>query len=183
MKTIIRYSNQNDLDNIYNLHKECFKESDCWYKPNIAPYLEKGLVIEMENKKLIGILLQGDITPCNKKLDYDNYDEEIFEPINDFGKEFLKDNNHYDKTYGIVMICIHPKYRNRGLAQKLVQKHIDNNINNTICLNTRRSNINAYKLYKKMGYNHIAFIKNKYYLPVEDSIFMVYKKNENLIIN
>ena len=52
-------------------------------------------------------------------------------------------------------------------------KHFKDNSNKTICLNTRRSNINAYRLYQSMGYNHIAFIKNKYFLPTEDSIFMI----------
>jgi ribosomal protein S18 acetylase RimI-like enzyme len=38
---------------------------------------------------------------------------------------------------------------------------------------TRQSNSNAYELYKSMGYIQIAIIKNKYFLPSEDSIFMI----------
>jgi ribosomal protein S18 acetylase RimI-like enzyme len=71
------------------------------------------------------------------------------------------------------MICIHPKYRGKGLGKKLIEKHFDDNKNMTLCLNTRRSNINAYQLYKTMGYEQIAFIKNKYFLPSEDSVFMI----------
>jgi len=59
------------------------------------------------------------------------------------------------------------------LAKKLIEKHWQDNPNKILCLNTRRSNINAYSLYKKMGYEHIALIKNKYFLPTEDSIFMI----------
>jgi ribosomal protein S18 acetylase RimI-like enzyme len=97
------------------------------------------------------------------------YKEDIFEPINDKGKLF----NQFEEYYGITMICINPRYRGKGLAKKLIIKHFDDNKNMTLCLNTRRSNINAYQLYKKMGYEQIAFIKNKYFLPSEDSVFMI----------
>jgi ribosomal protein S18 acetylase RimI-like enzyme len=72
-----------------------------------------------------------------------------------------------------MMICIDPKYRSKGLAKKLIQKHFDDNKNKIVCLNTRRSNLCAYKLYQTMGYEHISYIKNKYFLPTEDSIFMI----------
>ena len=42
-----------------------------------------------------------------------------------------------------------------------------------LCLNTRQSNSNACELYKSMGYIQIAIIKNKYFLPSEDSIYMI----------
>ena len=71
------------------------------------------------------------------------------------------------------MICVDPKYRGKGLAKKLIQKHFVDNVNKVVCLNTRRSNISAYKLYQTMGYDHIAYIKNKYFLPNEDAIFMI----------
>ena len=73
------------------------------------------------------------------------------------------------------MICIDPQYRRHGLAKKLIQKHfIDNeNKHNMLCLNARQSNSNAHELYKSMGYIQIAIIKNKYFLPSEDSVFMI----------
>jgi ribosomal protein S18 acetylase RimI-like enzyme len=76
------------------------------------------------------------------------------------------------------MICIDPKYRGKGLAKKLIEKHWKDNNNKLVCLNTRKSNITAFMLYKSMGYEHIAYIKNKYFLPTEDSIFMI--KDYNL---
>ena len=97
------------------------------------------------------------------------YKEDIFESICDKGKIF----DSFKEYYGIVMICIHSDYRGKGLAKKLINKHFDDNKEKLVCLNTRRSNINAYQLYKNMGYEHIAFIKNKYFLPSEDSIFMI----------
>jgi ribosomal protein S18 acetylase RimI-like enzyme len=177
MKIKLRRSNQNDLDKVYNLHIECFNNSDLWYRSNIQHYLNSGIIIEKKSlnssdNEIIGILLQGSITPCNQKIEIESdqeYKGDIFEPINDKGIIF----DPFKEYYGIVMICIHPKYRGKGLGKKLIEKHFNDNKNITLCLNTRRSNINAYQLYKKMGYEHIAFIKNKYFLPSEDSVFMV----------
>jgi ribosomal protein S18 acetylase RimI-like enzyme len=164
MKLVVRRSTNDDLDLIYNLHKLCFDPSDQWYKSIIMQYLNSGIIIENKSK-IIGVILQGSITPT--------VSTDIFEYVNDNGELFFNDNMHLKELYGIVMICIHPKYRNKGLAQKLIQKHFDDNNDKLVCLNTRRSNINAYQLYKKMGYEHIAYIKNKYFLPDEDSIFMI----------
>ncbi len=194
MKLKIRRSCQDDLENIYQLHTKCFNVSDQWYKSNIKHYLSNGIVIEHDNsttKKIIGVLLQGSITPCNKKFTEDNnnddsnkeqntihqvnsgYKEDIFEPVSPNGELFYKDNLHYKEFYGIVMICVDPDFRSKGLAKKLIQKHIEDNPGKMLCLNTRRTNVNAYFLYKKMGYEHIAYIKNKYFQPTEDSVFMV----------
>ena len=160
MKVLIRQSRNDDLENIYNLHIECFKQNDCWYKSAIGNHLNSGIVIEYENN-IIGVLLQGNISICSP--------DEIYESINDDGNVFEKDIIRF----GIVMICIHPNFRKKGLAKKLINKHFIINKNKLLCLFTRRSNINAYQLYKNMGYKHIAFIKNKYFLPDEDAILMV----------
>jgi ribosomal protein S18 acetylase RimI-like enzyme len=167
----IRRSLKIDIDKIYDLHTKCFNSSELWYRPNIQHYLDCGIVIEKDTE-IIGVLLQGNITPCNRRMDIESeqeYKEDIFEPINDKGVLF----DQFKEYYGIVMICIHPNYRGKGLGKKLIEKHFDDNKNNLVCLNTRRSNINAYLLYKKMGYEQIGFIKNKYFLPSEDSVFMI----------
>lgn len=184
MKIKIRRGTQDDLDQIYELHTKCFSQMDCWYKSSIRPYLEKSIVIEISGtEKIIGLLLQGYITPCNKKYDIENtgelenpsqtYKSDIFEPVNPNGEIFQTNNFQYQQIYGIVMICVDPTYRGKGFGKKLIEKHFADNKNNVVCLNTRRSNISAYKLYKGMGYDHIAYIKNKYFLPNEDSIFMI----------
>lgn len=177
MKIIIRKSNNNDLDNIYNLHINCFNSGDTWYKQIIAQYLDKGIIIEIkETNQIIGILLEGNIIPCNKKCESitsPNYKEDIFEPLTENGQIIFNNNKHFESMYGIVMLCIHPNYRSKGLANKLIQKHFIKNNNKVVCLTTRNSNINAYKLYKYVGYEHVANIKNKYFLPDEDAIFMI----------
>ena len=185
MKVKIRRSNQNDLDNIYDLHTNCFSQTDQWYKSAIKSYLDNGIIIELSNtNKIIGIMLQGFMKPCNKTFNIDNdnkkdYKDDIFEPINETGQLLFKKNIHFTDLFGIVMICIHPDYRGKGLGQKLIEKHFLDNKDKVICLNTRRSNINAYHLYKKMGYEHVAYIKNKYFLPTEDSIFMIKDLTDN----
>ncbi len=193
MKLKFRRSNQNDLESIYNLHMDCFNTSDHWYKSNIKHYLDKGIVVEfvdsnsnIDNKpnQIIGVLLQGSIVPCNKKFNEEElddsthkinsgYKEDIFEPVSSDGEIFFKNNLHYKELYGIVMICVDSKFRGKGLAKKLIEKHFTDNTGKLVCLNTRRTNVNAYLLYKKMGYEHIAYIKNKYFQPTEDSIFMI----------
>ena len=194
MKIKIRRSVQTDLEQIYDLHTKCFSQSDHWYKFAIKNYLDRGIVIEdKENNKIIGVLLQGIITPCNVKLDsmenesmtdftpdakIDGYKEDIFEHTNEIGKVFFDNKNHFKPIHGIVMICVDSNFRGKGLGKKLIEKHFQDNPERVLCLNTRRSNISAYSLYKKMGYTQIAFIKNKYFNPNEDSIFMIKNMNK-----
>jgi len=175
MKIKIRRSNITDLDNIYNLHINCFDKSDQWYKSIITQYLKNGIIIEFNNN-IIGVLLQGHIIPFSNKLyddSFSNYKEDIFDPINDLGQTFYNNNNHIKEIKGILMICIDPNYRGKGLGKKLINKFFDDNKNNLVCLNTRKSNIKAFMLYKSLGFLHIAYIRNKYFLPTEDSVFMI----------
>jgi len=176
MKLKLRTSNNNDIDKIYNLQLKCFNINDTWYKQIICQYINTGLVIENENNDIIGVLLQGNLTPCNKKYDFFNkfdYKEDIFESVNIDGELFFNNNKHYDNYHGILMICVDEQYRMKKLAQKLISTFFEQNKNITVGLFTRKSNINAYNLYLKMGFNHIGNIKNKYFNPDEDAIFMI----------
>ena len=175
-----RKTNNQDLDNIYELHLKCFSDNDRWYKSIISQYLYNGYILELENKTIIGVLLQGNITPCNNNSSIfsNNLNTKLlcdFIPTNDYGNDFLNNNDHLKEYYGITMICINPKYRGRGLSKIMIKQHINDNLNKLLCLNTRKSNINAYNVYKNMNYEQIGFIKNKYFQPNEDSIFMIYK--------
>ena len=177
MKVKIRRSCNDDLEDVYNLHARCFSQTDLWYRNAIANYLERGVVIEDKiNNTLIGVMLQGIITPCNRSFELEESSSkftDVFEPVHTIGELFVKNDAQYKDIYGIVMICVDPNFRGKGLAKKLIEKHFQDNPSRVLCLNTRRSNIGAYSLYKKMGYTHIAFIKNKYFQPNEDSIFMI----------
>jgi ribosomal protein S18 acetylase RimI-like enzyme len=167
MKCYIRKSNYNDLDNIYNLHINCFDTNDQWYKSIIGQYINNGIIIEVNNQ-LIGVLLQGNIVPCS--ID----EKDSFISINDIGNNFYNNMEHLKNQYGIVMICVDKNFRNKGIAMKLINTFLKLHQNKLLCLHTRKSNSNAYNLYKKIGFQHIAYIENKYFLPNEDSIFMIY---------
>ena len=175
MKIILRPTNYNDIDTIYDLHTKCFIKSEHWYRSIIMNYLSTGLLLETTIKdktKVIGTLLHGDIVPCNEAIFGNQGDE--FIPTNDYGKSFLSNDLHKKPMHGIVMLCTHPNFRNKGLGQKLINKFHLTHPNKMLCLNTRASNP-AYNLYKKVGYDLIGRIKNKYFLPTEDSLFMVKK--------
>jgi ribosomal protein S18 acetylase RimI-like enzyme len=169
MKVVLRQTNILDLDSIHELQTKCFIKSEHWYRSIIQNYLSDGYVLELllPNKtKIIGVLLHGEIIPCNE--------EDEFIPENDEGKYFISNNLHTKPMEGITMICIHPKFRNKGLAKKLINKYHYDYKNKELCLNTRASNP-AYNLYIKMGYIHIGTIKDKYFLPTENSLFMIKK--------
>ena len=174
MKIRIRRSNKDDVDGIYECHKKCFDQGDHWYKSSIQQFVDKSYVIEdITNKSetnktniIVGVLLQGPIIPCELS-EVDN-----FEPVNKTGQIFKENNLHLETNYGITMVCVVPECRGKGLATKLIELHFKENDNDMLCLNTRASN-KAIGLYKKMGYEHIATIKDKYYFPNEDSYFMI----------
>ena len=168
MKVKIRSSQVSDLDQIFELHKLCFNSGDHWYKQFISQQLDTGIIVEGNKKDkniIIGILLQGDIIPTENK---DNFD-----PASDSGKLILQEEYYSKAIHGITMVCIHPDYRKKGLAKKLIDKHHTMNKNKLLCLNVRKSNESAINLYKKMGYEYSATIKEQYYHPTEDSLFMI----------
>lgn len=175
MKIKIRRSCNDDIDKIFDLHSLCFSKNDCWYKSAIANYVNNGIVIQViDTNNIIGVLLQGNILPCsNFDKTSEFFSNETFESVNDYGSVFFDDNLHKKEHMGIVMICIHPDFRGKGLAKKLIEKHFQDNKGKLVCLNTRKSNHNAISLYKSMGYIHIGNIPNKYFLPNEDSVFMI----------
>jgi ribosomal protein S18 acetylase RimI-like enzyme len=158
----IRRGNILDIDMIYECHKQCFNQSDQWYRKIIEQNIDMSYVIEYNNT-IIGILLYGMIVPC------DSSDINNLEVINNT----YKDTGFYlNQINGITMLCIHPEFRNKGLAKKLINIYLDEHKNNLVCLHTRKSN-NAYHLYLKTGFIHIADIKDKYFFPNESSCFMI----------
>jgi hypothetical protein len=59
----------------------CFPLSDYWYKSAINPHLENSIIIEVANNntknKIIGVLLQDYITPCNKKIKLEDQESNL----------------------------------------------------------------------------------------------------------
>jgi ribosomal protein S18 acetylase RimI-like enzyme len=160
----IRHTTLVDIEEICELQSSCFESGDTWSRYTYLKYIDNSLVIEIDNK-IVSVLIQGHITPSGYG--------KIFEPVNEVGQKFLDDRKNKQSTFGIALIFTDDSFRKRGLAEMLINKHFELNKNKTLCLNTRISNINSISLYKKVGYNHIANIKNYYNYPSEDSVFMI----------
>ena len=160
----IRQTTLVDIEEICKLQSSCFESGDTWSRYTYLKYIDNSLVIEIDNK-IVSVLIQGHITPSGYG--------KIFEPVNEIGQKFLDDRKNKQSTFGIALIFTDDNFRKRGLAEMLINKHFELNKNKTLCLNTRISNINSISLYKKVGYNHIANIKNYYNYPSEDSVFMI----------
>ena len=175
MNILIRKSHPSDLQQVYELSKKCFLYP--LDESKIMSYLNNSFVIEIkDSSNIIGVLLQGILISRNPDLINtvdSTYKSDAFTPINSEHKLFLENNIYCKKIYGIAMLCIDENFRSKGLAQKLIEKHWQDNLNKFSCVNTRVSNSNAYNLYKKLGYQDIAIIKNNYLHHDEDSIFMV----------
>jgi ribosomal protein S18 acetylase RimI-like enzyme len=76
-------------------------------------------------------------------------------------------NNTKDKTGYISVLAILNKYRGKGLASKLVNVFLDNakkNGMNTVFLYTHASNVNAVKLYKRLGFYEVELKNNDDYV-------------------
>lgn len=167
MKIRIRRSNKDDVNGIYDCHVNCFEQGDHWYKSSIKQFVDDSFVVEkIETNTIIGVLLQGTIIPCELS------EIENFIPCSPEGEFFIENKLHLKDNYGIAMICVAPECRGKGIATKLIQLHFEENKNKNLCLNSRASN-KAIELYKRLGYQHIVTVKNKYYFPAEDSFFMI----------
>lgn len=77
----------------------------------------------------------------------------------------------------ISQIAVLPEYRRKGIGSFLLQEIIDDcsakRVMN-ITLEVRKDNINAQKLYKKLGFKEIL-IKTAYYSNGDDAIYMMRK--------
>jgi ribosomal-protein-alanine N-acetyltransferase len=74
----------------------------------------------------------------------------------------------------ITNIAVHPDYRQKGVAQAILDKMV-NSVNDgfvkTMTLEVRKSNLPAQNLYKKNGFKEVG-IRPKYYNHTEDAVLM-----------
>lgn len=81
----------------------------------------------------------------------------------------------YDRIE-IDYIIVDEKYRNHGIATKLLNYVIENNNISNITLEVRESNVIAINFYEKNGFKKTAIRKN--YYKNEDAILMIKKIGE-----
>lgn len=81
----------------------------------------------------------------------------------------------------MMNIAVHPDYRNRGIAIKLIEdliRGLTQRGSHSLMLEVRASNEPAKSLYSKMGFEAVGIRKNYYRNPREDA--MILRKEWNL---
>lgn len=76
----------------------------------------------------------------------------------------------------VTNVAVLPEYRRQGIAQKLILKELENEMN-FITLEVRKSNAPAINLYQKMGFENVGIRPRFYTGPDEDAVIMT--KNIN----
>ncbi|MBR6394646.1 MAG: ribosomal protein S18-alanine N-acetyltransferase [Ruminococcus sp.] len=74
----------------------------------------------------------------------------------------------------ITSVAVHPEYRRKGLAKKLIEK-FENSLpedTESIFLEVRESNCGAIALYEKCGFEKLSVRKNFYSQPRENAVVM-----------
>jgi hypothetical protein len=108
-KIKIRKGTNEDLDAIYECHIKCFDKSDLWYKSIIQQSLTNSFIIEkLDDKTVIGILLQGEITACEPS-EINNFSIDIcrVEAVLGIGTNPILNSSVYpNPTKGIVNVAI-----------------------------------------------------------------------------
>ena len=72
----------------------------------------------------------------------------------------------------IIRVAVLPKYRRRGIAEKLLLKSFEVNETDEVFLDVRESNAPAIKLYKSLGFVDTGVRKDYYSNPTENAILM-----------
>lgn len=83
----------------------------------------------------------------------------------------------------ITNVAVSPRYRRRGIAEKLVDRLIDISENEKadfVTLEVRKSNCAAIRLYEKTGFKIVGERKSFYEAPREDAILMTYRPDGGL---
>ena len=94
---------------------------------------------------------------------------------------YIASISELDGTAHIASIAVHPSYRGRGVAKKLLKRLLETLKEkgfHEIKLEVRKSNIPAQNLYKSFGFKHVYTLRN-YYGDGEDALVMSLQLNEN----
>ncbi len=95
--------------------------------------------------------------------------------ITDSGKVIALLSGYHAVGEGdITSVAVHPDYRRKGLAKKLIEK-FENSLpedTESIFLEVRESNCGAITLYEKCGFERLSVRKNFYSQPRENAVVM-----------
>ena len=95
--------------------------------------------------------------------------------ITDSGKVIALLSGYHAVGEGdITSVAVHPDYRRKGLAKKLIEK-FENSLpedTESIFLEVRESNCGAIALYEKCGFETLSVRKNFYSQPRENAVVM-----------
>ena len=75
----------------------------------------------------------------------------------------------------MMNIAVHPDFRRKGIAQKLVEQLVDElkqRQSMSLMLEVRASNFGAQALYDKLGFVQVGLRKNYYRNPKEDALIL-----------
>ena len=95
--------------------------------------------------------------------------------ITDSGKVIALLSGYHAVGEGdITSVAVHPDYRRKGLAKKLIEKFENSLPEDTenIFLEVRESNCGAIALYEKCGFERLSVRKNFYSQPRENAVVM-----------
>ena len=75
----------------------------------------------------------------------------------------------------MMNIAVHPDFRRRGIAERLVEKLVEElkaAKGENLTLEVRASNTPAISLYEKLGFAQVGLRKNYYHNPKEDALIL-----------
>ena len=75
----------------------------------------------------------------------------------------------------MMNIAVHPEYRRRGVAEKLILALVEGlkgMESHCLTLEVRASNVPAIALYEKLGFAQVGLRKNYYRNPMEDALIL-----------
>lgn len=78
----------------------------------------------------------------------------------------------------VTNIAVLPQYRRRGVAAKLIEYQLQNDMN-FISLEVRESNLAAVALYQKAGFEPVGTRPRFYTDPDEDAVIMTLRRNNH----
>ena len=78
----------------------------------------------------------------------------------------------------IIEVAVHPEYRRRGIARRMIQSAVENAENlSSVFLEVRERNTAAIALYEALGFTKVGVRKNYYDAPKENGVIMKWEIN------